>query len=222
MSFFKSASEANTSGSSNSAIINNMYGEFIGRVDSFKVSESPKGIFAIATFTPVQIIASEEIGGVPSFVEGSPVHTMMKYDKNNTMMEQYMSRHIAPCKGLEPTHRFSDVDAENDAEWDKLWSEGFGTRNLASDGQTFEWTGENPWQGALLRIKAIRDYQAGRKEANKKRDAEGNVRVFTNTLIVEAPHPDDLDDKCIAKYGKTFFPTYQEHLISAGKMTAEA
>jgi len=220
MGFFKSASEANTGSGSNSAIINNKYGEFLARIESFKVSESSKGIFAIATYTPIQVIESEEIGGIPSFVEGSPVHTMMKHDANHSMMEQYMSQHIAPCIGKEPTHRFSEVDSENDAEWEKLWEEGFGKRKINADETGFEWVGDNPWKGGLLRIKSIRDYQEGRKEDKKKKDAEGKVKVFTKVLVLEAPDLADLSDECVAKYGKTFHPAYQAGLVAAGRLEA--
>ena len=212
MGFFKSASEANKGGGLKSTVINNMYGEFIGRIESFKVSESSKGIFAISTFTPIQIIESEEIGGIPSFIEGQPVHTMMKYDDNHSMMEQYMSEHIAACKGIERTHRFSEVDAENDAEWEKLCEEAYGERKLTADQKGFEWVGDNPWKGGLLKIKSIRDYQTNRKEDKKKKDANGNVKIFTKVLVLEAPDPSELSEEVVAKYGNTLHPSYQTAL----------
>jgi len=128
------------------------------------------------------------------------------------MMEQYVAEHVAAFHGKVPGHKFSDDEDENTAKWEELIEEAYGKRGLAEDGQSFEFKGDNPWQGAVLHIKSIKDHQNGRKEKDKVKDAQGNIRVFTKVLVLESVAPDQLSAEVVEKFGDKLHPAYQAAL----------
>lgn len=208
MGFFKSASELKSSGPKSQLInkMNKPYGEFYAIIDECKISESEAGTFAITQYRPIQLI------GEAPFELNAPYHTMQAYSKKWAMMEQYMTNHVAAFLGKAPNHRFSENDAENDEAWEKEWGKAYGVRTLNDDKTAFTWVTENPWKGAVLHIKVMPDDQSNKAEDKKKRDAEGNVIIYTKVVVLESVHPDSLTQDVIDRFGKQLHPSYKSYL----------
>lgn len=208
MGFFSSASELKSSGPKSQLInkMNKPYGEFYAIIDECKVSESDKGVFAITQYRPIQLIADAP------FEINAPYHTMQQYYKNFSMMEQYMTSHVAAFLGKAPNYRFSDDNAENDKAWEAEWGKAYGVRTINADQTEFEWIGDNPWKGAVLHIKVMPDDQSSKAEDKKKKDADGNVIIYTKIVVLESVHPDDLLPETVERFGKQLHPSYQKHL----------
>lgn len=183
---FEGVSKA-TASSNKSQIINNVYGEGYFKVEATKISNSKKGTYAIVEMTPIHLIGEEN-----DFKTDQLYCVMQKEGEHDTMFDQFVANYVAAFHGTQVGFEFSEVEAENTKIWADMCFHTFGKKQLNVEGTDFEFVGENPFEGAVLHIKSVRDYQGHKAEKDRAKDAAGNDRIFTKVLVLGAVAPDDV------------------------------
>ena len=178
-----------SAGNSNSQIMNNVYGEGYFKIEATKITKSDSGTYAIVEMTPIHLFG--ETDEKPLRME-QLYCTMQKKAEHNTMFDQFVATYVAAFYGVQVGHKYSDSEADNNAQWAEMCGHTFGKKKLNEAGDDFEITGDNPFQGAVLHIKSVRDYQGQKAEKDRVKDAAGNDRIFTKVLVLGAVDPADV------------------------------
>lgn len=203
---FEGVAAATASGTK-SEIIKDTFGEGYFQIEETKISVSKKGTYAIVELSPIHLFGEDN-----NFRADQLYCVMQKEGEHDTMFDQFVAQYVAAFYGVQPGHQYHEGKDANNAEWAKMCFHTFGEKTLNVEKQEFEFKGTNPFAGAVIHLKSIRDFQGHKKEADKAKNPDGTVRVFTKVLVLGAVDPADVPIEAIQKNASTLMPAYTARL----------
>ena len=177
-----------SAGRKNAAKMNKL-GSFYARIDNTKYVASAKGHFGVVECTVIQ--PHDEAYKTDDFL------CHMQSGGDHGFLEQFMAGYVAAYNGVQVGHQFSENEAENEEIWDQKTQEIFGTP-VPENGK-FIYKHDNPMKGVVAHWKIVEDDQSYKKEEKKKKDADGNVLVYKNVVLVGLVGPEEIDPDVLQK-----------------------
>ena len=205
MSLFGNVGKATTSGPK-AKFLTTKLGDFLMRVDKTKISKGDKGTFAFTEGTVLHSIS----GNSDHWKEGDFVaDCQKKTQKTEGMFGSFIKRYVATLNGIDPNHKFSDDESENNTKWAQLSADCFGDEKYNPEKNKMEMTCPNPFEGALLHVKVVEDDQSGKDADKIQYDDQGKPKVYKQVLVLGLVAPEDIPAEVMEKYGKTLHPSYR-------------